>query len=240
MPRSNRYMLPDHIYHLTHRCHDRSFLLRFARDRSEYRHRLREGLEQYRVALLGYCITSNHIHVIARAKEPTAISRMMQKVQGEFAQSYNTRKARSGAFWGDRFHCTMIDSEIYLWNCLRYIDTNMVRAQAVPHPRDWQWCGYHELVGQRTRYRLLDIPTVLECSGCTSEEELRTNYEPMIDEICRRNANAREPEWTESIAVGSEAFVRSIEEQTRGRVTLRVEELASQHWMLREVEAPYG
>ena len=30
MPRANRYILPGHAYHVTHRCHDRSFLLKFA------------------------------------------------------------------------------------------------------------------------------------------------------------------------------------------------------------------
>jgi REP element-mobilizing transposase RayT len=28
MPRANRYILPGRVYHLTHRCHDRQFLLR--------------------------------------------------------------------------------------------------------------------------------------------------------------------------------------------------------------------
>jgi putative transposase len=29
MPRANRYLLPGQIAHLTHRCHNREFLLRF-------------------------------------------------------------------------------------------------------------------------------------------------------------------------------------------------------------------
>jgi hypothetical protein len=31
-----RYVVPGHIYQLTHRCHDRQFLLRFAKDRNGY------------------------------------------------------------------------------------------------------------------------------------------------------------------------------------------------------------
>ncbi|RPJ59179.1 MAG: hypothetical protein EHM23_15020 [Acidobacteria bacterium] len=34
MPRSNRYILPGYIYHVTHRCHDRRFLLKFGVDQS--------------------------------------------------------------------------------------------------------------------------------------------------------------------------------------------------------------
>jgi hypothetical protein len=37
MPRANRYHLPGHAWHLTHRCHQREFLLKFARDRDGIR-----------------------------------------------------------------------------------------------------------------------------------------------------------------------------------------------------------
>jgi hypothetical protein len=35
MPRSNRYILPGYIYHVTHRCHDRRFLLKVGMDRTD-------------------------------------------------------------------------------------------------------------------------------------------------------------------------------------------------------------
>jgi len=60
MPRANRYILPGHTYHLTHRCHNRAFLLRFARDRDEYRRRLRGAVLEFGVSMLTYCVTSNH------------------------------------------------------------------------------------------------------------------------------------------------------------------------------------
>lgn len=38
MPRANRHLhvLAGRTYHVTHRCHDRAFLLKFARDRDAY------------------------------------------------------------------------------------------------------------------------------------------------------------------------------------------------------------
>ena len=30
MPRANRYFLPGHVWHITHRCHKKEFLLKFA------------------------------------------------------------------------------------------------------------------------------------------------------------------------------------------------------------------
>ena len=58
MARANRYILPEQIYHVTHRCHDRSFLLRCARDRDAYRAMLRDRAGRFGVVVLGYCLTS--------------------------------------------------------------------------------------------------------------------------------------------------------------------------------------
>jgi putative transposase len=143
MPRSNRYILPGYIYHLTHRCHDRKFLLKCRLDRVEYCARLRDAVRKHRISLLDYCVTSNHVHMAAMCKQIGDLSRFMQQLEGEFADYYNARKHRTGAFWGERFFSTMIDGGDHLWNCLRYIDLNMVRAGVVLDPMDWRWCGYH-------------------------------------------------------------------------------------------------
>ncbi len=43
MPRANRYFLPDHVWHITHRCHKKEFLLKFAKDRKLWLHWLFEA-----------------------------------------------------------------------------------------------------------------------------------------------------------------------------------------------------
>jgi len=36
MPRTNPHFLPGRVWHITHRCHQKQFLLEFARDRRRY------------------------------------------------------------------------------------------------------------------------------------------------------------------------------------------------------------
>jgi putative transposase len=225
---------------VTHRCHNRSFLFRFARDRQEYRERLRASLKSFRVDLLTYCITSNHTHLVIYAEATESLSGLMQKLEGEFAESYNLRKRRSGAFWSGRYHATMIEGGGHLWNCLKYVDLNMVRAGVVAHPREWEWCGYHELVGRRQRYRLVAREKLAELLGDCAGEALAVNYEQTIGEAVTAGELARNPIWTESIAVGGESFVSVIEAQTRNRVELTREEVSGR-WVLRErATVPYG
>ena len=239
MPRANRYVLPGYVYHLTHRCHNGSFLFKFARDRTEYRRRLREAVKRFRISLLTYSITSNHIHLFVRAQDVGSISGFMQKLEGEFAEYYNLRKKRSGAFWGGRYWCTMVETGHYVRNCMRYIDLNMVRAGIVSHPADWKWCGYQELVGERERYRLLDMAEVVSLWDCDTVSDFRAQYRRTIEEALEKRLLGREPWWTESIAVGSETIVKHVGEETQRRPELCYEAVTPSRWVVREASEAY-
>ena len=69
MARANRLRVDGGVFHLTHRCHNRAFLLKFARDRDAYRAKVREHLRQFDVSVLDYCVTSNHVHLLVDASE---------------------------------------------------------------------------------------------------------------------------------------------------------------------------
>ncbi|MBU1693863.1 MAG: transposase [Verrucomicrobia bacterium] len=237
MPRANRYIVAGQVYHITHRCHDRKFLLKFARDRNVYREWLRDALKRHPVLLLGYCITLNHVHLVLHSETEAAVGRFMQLVEGSVAQQYNIRKERSGGFWSERYHATMIDSGRYLRRCLQYVDLNMVRAGAVTHPRDWDWGGYRETAGLRKRYLLLDVDKLAEQLGFLDISEFRKSYTSDLDEVlAKEQLPRREPMWTESLAVGSESFVN----QMVARFTKRRElEVRSEHgvWLVKEAKA---
>jgi len=240
MPRANRYMLPGNVCHLTHRCHNRSFLFRFARDRTEYRRRLSAAVKEFKLSLIGYCITSNHVHLLVKSKNIEVISRFMQKLEGEFAEYYNIRKHRCGAYWQGRYWCTMVDNGRYLWDCMKYIDLNMVRAGVVNHPSEWEWCGYRELVGEKKRYRFLDLKEILEWFGGSDVEEFRANYSHSISEAIENRDLSREECWTQSIAVGGEVFVRDIGERILNRSDLLISNAEDGNWTVREGGASYN
>ena len=97
--------------------------------------------------VLGYCVTSNHVHVVIHAEAQEPVSAMMRLAAGCTAGQYNQRKGRRGGFWDGRFRCTAVESGEHLLSCLAYVDMNMVRAGVVEHPPDWNWCGYREVAG---------------------------------------------------------------------------------------------
>jgi putative transposase len=231
------YIVPGFAYHLTHRCHKRKFLLKFALDRQRYRMRLRQALLDSSAALLSYNITHNHVHLIASAEDSTAVAIMMQQAAGEFARDYNRRKKRSGAFWEGRYHVTLVDSGTYLWECLQYVELNMVRCGAVAHSDQWEWSGYGELMGTRKRNRLLNTDKLLELVGARSIEQFREHLMRGLNERIEKRQLERQARWTEALAVGSQSFVEAMEGRVHHRQRLEMEADGGM-WVLREEHGP--
>jgi len=245
MPRANRYHLADLVWHITHRCHNRDYLLRFACDRKRWLDWMYDARQRCGPSVLTFCVTGNHVHIVAAEAVDGQIARTMQLVQGRTAQEYNQRKARCGAFWQDRYHATAIETDAHLRRCLCYVDLNMVRAGVVAHPRDWPFCGYQEIVGLRQRKCIVDRELLMRLLGLRSLNELAGFYAACIDEVLRTDAGRREAMWTENVAVGKPGFVDAMQsrlERTRGLWNMRrsEEEREQDTCMLRDDRASYG
>ena len=240
MPRSARVLLPGHIYHLTHRCHNGSFFLRFDTVRKAYRRRLWQAVRRFKIVMLNYCLTSNHTHLLLIALRPARISTFMRHLEGEFAAHYNRCKSRRGAFWSERYHATLIEDGSYLWNCMRYIDLNMVRAGVVKHPIAWPWCGYQEIIGVRKRWLILDLPELARLGGWGELGAFAVWYRDEVDHALQTASGRRESQWTESLAVGSETFVRHIAAQSKNGKRFEIEEGVGDGWYVRDPAARYG
>ena len=79
MPRASRYFLPGHVWHITHRCHKKDFLLKFAADRRAWVRWLFEAKNRYGLCILNYVATSNHIHLLVKDIGRGEIAKSMQR-----------------------------------------------------------------------------------------------------------------------------------------------------------------
>lgn len=210
MPRANRYHVPGCIWHITHRCHKREFLLKFVRDRRRWVHWLFEARKRYGLTVLNFVVTSDHIHLLAvDGEKDGVIARSMQLVAGRVGQEYNLRKQRKGAFWEDRYHATAIESGEHLRRCMVYIDLNMCRAGAVSHPAEWECCGFRAIQHPPRRYHLIDRQRAAELLGYRSAEELTAGQSAWVESSSDLH-DGRDVQWSESLAVGSQAFVEAV------------------------------
>jgi len=222
MARANRHYIPGYVWHITHRCHKKEFLLKFARDRKRWIYWLFEARMRFNLSVLNYMVTSNHIHLLVYDNNgEDAIPKSKQLIAARTGQEYNIRKQRKGAFWEDRYHATAIEKSSHLNHCLIYIDLNMVRAGVVDHPVKWPFCGYNEIQHLPARYRIIDIDNLIRLMGCKDLPELQANHKRWVQTALETNDRSRQARWTESIATGSKSFVEevksSLEVKARGK-----------------------
>jgi len=227
------------MWHITHRCHQREFLFKFARDRKRWLQWLFEARKRYGLTILNYMVTSNHIHLLVEDDEADAISKSLQLVAGRTAQEFNQRKSRKGAFWEDRYHATAIESGEHLLRCLVYIDMNMVRAGTVSHPSEWVHSGYHEIQSPPLRYALINRNRLVELNGLRDEAQLRSLHKEWIDQAVSEGNSSHQSKWSQAVAVGNESFVQKMKRELGfSAIGCKSMQDGSDH-LLREPEAAY-
>ena len=230
MARAKRHFIPGYIWHITHRCHKREFLLKFSKDRHRYLQWLYQAKKRYKLTILNYMVTSNHVHLLVfDTGNRDVIPKSMQLVAGRTGQEYNQRKNRKGAYWEDRYHATAVESGDHLSRCMVYIDTNMVRAGVVSHPAMWSFSGYNEIQEPRRKNILIDYSRLQRLIGAGSYDQLKTSHRGWVEDYLGETAKDRQDEWTGSIAVGNRSFIDKVKAllgfRAKGRKVDRVENL---------------
>jgi len=217
MPRANRHSFPGLVWHITHRCHNRQWLLRFNKDRLRWIHWLFKARQRFDLCVLNYMVTSNHVHLLVLDRGHQEIARSMQLIAGRTAQEFNRRKHRKGAFWEDRYHATAVQTDHHLARCMIYIDLNMVRAGTIDHPEKWPYCGYHELLNPPLRKNRLDTSALLQLFKQPSHESLVHWLDCRIEEQLMTDQLVREGVWSDSVVVGDQRFVCNLLNQNKTR-----------------------
>jgi REP element-mobilizing transposase RayT len=240
MARAKRHYLPGYVWHITHRCHKKEFLLKFAADRKRWLYWLFEAKKRYSLCILNYTVTSNHIHLLCLDKTAGSIPKSMQLIAGRTGQEYNQRKERKGAFWEDRYHATAIETHDHLARCIVYMDLNMVRAGVVSHPSQWAFGGYVEIQAPRERYSLINQKVLMELLGFNSTEAMRESHKAWVEAGLTGNNSVRDSKWTESIAVGSKGFVDRVKDELGIRAKGREISETEHSSCLRESRSPYS
>lgn len=91
----------------------------------------------------------NHYHVLFETPDAN-LSTAMRDLNGNYAQSFNTRHGRAGHLFQGRYKAFVIEKDAYLLGVARYTVLNPVRACLVSHPREWKWSSYRATSGEIT------------------------------------------------------------------------------------------
>ena len=148
MPRTGRVVLPNYAHHIVQRGHNRQVVFAAADDFRYYLNTLKTWKVAYGVKVYGYCLMTNHVHLVLEPPEETAmLGRLMKRLAGRQTRYVNRLEGRSGTLWESRYKSSPIQTDEYLLACCRYVDLNPVRACMVASPQDYPWSSYRSKAG---------------------------------------------------------------------------------------------
>jgi putative transposase len=81
---------------------------------------------------------SNHVHLGAIPERADSVYRVFHRAQGIYALRFNAKYEFVGHLWQDRPFSCILD-EVHVWNAIRYVERNPVRAGMVANAADYRW-----------------------------------------------------------------------------------------------------
>jgi putative transposase len=141
MPRPLRPIDNGLIYHVINRGNNRQDVFLKEGDFRAFLAALGELKERKPFKLYGYCLLSNHFHLLMRPTA-TSISRILQSLLVSHTQRYHRHYQSGGHVWQGRFKSPVIQNDEHLLNVLRYIEANSLRAKVVRRAEDYRWSSY--------------------------------------------------------------------------------------------------
>jgi putative transposase len=99
MARLARVVAADVPHHVTQRGNARRFLLACDADRKVYLDLLREDMETSKVSLIGYCLMSNHVHLVVVPTRVEGLAKALKRTHGRYASYWNAAHGSCGHVW---------------------------------------------------------------------------------------------------------------------------------------------
>jgi len=220
MARQSRFNLPGVPQHVIQRGNNREPCFYSEDDYKYYKDVLIESAEKNQACIHAYVFMTNHVHLLVSPKHEHSISHMMQDLGRKYVRYVNRSYNRTGTLWEGRFKASLVDSDVYLLTCMRYIELNPVRANMVTHPGEYRWSSYacnangkyDALVNAHSLYMALDHDVKKRQFAYRELFRICLNSE-LIHEI--RDA------LNQQLVLGREDFKIKIEETTNRQARLK-------------------
>ncbi len=211
MPRIARIVIPKVPHHITQRGNNKQDVFRTVENRWFYLQCLKQECKNFGVSVLGYCLMSNHIHIVAIPETTKSLDKGIGRTNLRYTQYYNWLHGRSGHLWQGRFFSCAMD-ETHTVYSLRYADQNPALAGLVVRPWDYPWSSAAAHTGESDTSGLLDLDWWKKNFSSTEWREiLQQDIPESTDGLLRRHLRTGWP-------LGSDRFVEALEKQMNRRM----------------------
>ena len=217
MARPLRIELPGGVYHVTSRGNQNQAIFLSEEDRHAWLKLLGRICVQSNWICHAYCQLDNHYHLIIETPDGN-LSQGMRQLNGVYTQYVNQRHQRVGHLFQGRYKSILVEKEVHLLELSRYVVLNSVRAGLVDDISRWPWSSYLGVAGSSVCPKWLEIDWLL-VQFSTRRGEAQERYIDYVNEGIGLDSI-----WSElrgQIYLGSETFVRLVQEQISDSSDLR-------------------
>ena len=149
MARKPRLHVDEGIYHVMLRGNGGQDIYFDDDDRRYFYLLLQQGVARYGHRIHGFCLMSNHVHLVVEVGEQP-LSKIMQNLSFRYTRWVNKKQKRIGHLFQGRYKAILVDRDSYLLELVRYVHLNPVRAKLVRQAHLYPWCGHRAYLGRET------------------------------------------------------------------------------------------
>ncbi|MBI2481870.1 MAG: transposase [Planctomycetia bacterium] len=219
MPRPLRPIAPGLVYHVVNRGNNRQNVFFKTGDYEAFLTALLDLQQRKPFALYGYCLMSNHFHLLIRPQQHS-ISQLLQSVLVSHTQRYHKHRNSLGHVWQGRFKSPVIEDDDHLLTVLRYIEANPVRAEMVERASEYRWSSYASHASGAANELLSVCQPYEQLSAYAAVRQRRweayVDQTPDADELAAIRRSVER-----SLPFGSEAWVEKLSKNLELDLTIR-------------------
>jgi putative transposase len=141
MPRVGRIAPGGFIYHVLNRGVGKMTLFRSGKDFQAFQRCLVETQKQTPMRVLGFCVMSNHWHLLLWPQRDGDLARFMMRLTIRHVRRWleYRKQVGDGHVYQGRYKSFVIQDDGHLATVCRYVERNPVRAGMTRSCRDWTW-----------------------------------------------------------------------------------------------------
>lgn len=142
MPRTARILIDQGYYHIVTRGIEPRKLFRCPQDFKTFRGIVRKNLVSFKIDILNYCFMPNHLHLLIQAQIALDLAKFMRLILQIYVNHFRKKNKSVGYVYQNRYENKLIDNDVYLLECCRYIERNPLRSKLVANLSDYPWSSF--------------------------------------------------------------------------------------------------
>lgn len=149
MARLGRLAVAGQPHHLLQRGHNRGTVFADAEDRRLFLRLLAEAARSTGMAVHGYVLLDDAVHLLVTPAAADSLSRAMQALGRNYGQQFNRRHRRSGTLWDGRFKAALVEPDPWALLSLAWIESAPLVARLASQAQDFPWSSATHHLGLR-------------------------------------------------------------------------------------------